>query len=263
MKYISAVLFFCCGLIAAYGDSESGTVVNIKGSEVVVRYFDMDHPFQAGDLLYAATRKGPLTLKVVFPMQATARCICIVGSADGLNTGDKVRRTPYEPQKTQPERSAGLPGIEKGRALFRFNGDGTVTQNNSGLMWTMDANALSSDVDYSDARDFEEKCSIGGYRNWRIPTKQELEILLNTIPREVLEKGKGAEWLTAVGFRNVQSDMYWSSTYQHILGIGTSTTRYSQLLFTNGENGTGTEVASAFLWLVRSAVGGAERKKLN
>jgi hypothetical protein len=59
---------------------------------------------------------------------------------------------------------------------YKDNGDGTVTDLNTGLMWVK---ARSSRVDWEDALSGAAACRVGGYSDWRMPTIKELYSLIN------------------------------------------------------------------------------------
>lgn len=107
---------------------------------------------------------------------------------------------------------------------FRFldNGDPTVTDTLTGLMWAKDANLIktrdpSFDADgaaqdgavtWQHALDYVKKLNTQnylGHNDWRLPNRNELESVLN--------KGKdnSSVWLATQGLSNVQS-FYWSSS---------------------------------------------------
>lgn len=53
------------------------------------------------------------------------------------------------------------------------NGDRTVTDTTSGLMWSQDDSGTG--MDWEDALAFAEGASTGGYSDWRLPTARELQ----------------------------------------------------------------------------------------
>lgn len=59
---------------------------------------------------------------------------------------------------------------------FKDNLDGTVTDIQSGLIWSKSANPLAElgDMDWYQATQQAETFSLAGYSNWRLPTKQEI-----------------------------------------------------------------------------------------
>lgn len=114
-------------------------------------------------------------------------------------------------------------GVEWPNPRFVDNGDQTMIDKLTGLIWTKDANLLktrdpSFDIDntqqdgmvtWQHALDYIAKLNNDGYlgvRDWRLPNINELTSLFN---RGV---GNNASWLNGLGYLNVQSDSYWSST---------------------------------------------------
>jgi len=82
---------------------------------------------------------------------------------------------------------------------FTDNGDGTVTDAQTGLMWTKDANPIGQ-VKWNDAAfDRFSAFSINGIGSWRLPSKDELVALHRAM-------------LGGHPFTGVQSSYYWSST---------------------------------------------------
>lgn len=58
---------------------------------------------------------------------------------------------------------------------YKDNGDGTVTDNVTGLMWVK---ARGSKVSWDDAVSGAKKCTVGKYSDWRMPTIKELYSLI-------------------------------------------------------------------------------------
>ncbi len=56
---------------------------------------------------------------------------------------------------------------------FEENGDGTITDNETGLMWTQADNGEG--LDWENALSFAENAEIGGYTDWRLPNVKELQ----------------------------------------------------------------------------------------
>lgn len=61
---------------------------------------------------------------------------------------------------------------EKRLARFKNNGDGTVTDAQTGLMWAASDNGR--DINWADAREYCRTYSGGGHTGWRMPTQDEL-----------------------------------------------------------------------------------------
>jgi hypothetical protein len=105
-------------------------------------------------------------------------------------------------------------GVDWPDPRFTDNGDGTVTDHLTGLMWSKDANANGT-MTWNDAIDYANNLSLGSggcgtyYTDWRVPNKLELESLLDL--------GEYSPTLPdGHPFSNVQSESndssYWSST---------------------------------------------------
>lgn len=109
---------------------------------------------------------------------------------------------------------------------FRDNGDGTVTDRLTGLIWLKDANcaqtvghdpdgAGSGLMQWTSALDFVAAINAGayplcsgGHTDWRLPNINELASLTH------LGEPNQASWLHGQGFQDIQTEYgsYWSST---------------------------------------------------
>ena len=58
---------------------------------------------------------------------------------------------------------------------YKNNGDGTITDLNTQLMWTQDPGSKKT---YTQAVSGESKCKVAGYTDWRLPTIKELYSLI-------------------------------------------------------------------------------------
>jgi len=55
---------------------------------------------------------------------------------------------------------------------YRDNGDGTITDLNTDLMWQKELPAAK--YNYAESVDYADTCTVGGYTDWRLPTIKEL-----------------------------------------------------------------------------------------
>jgi len=103
-------------------------------------------------------------------------------------------------------------GYPKAPPRFKDNGDGTVTDNATGLMWVKDPSQLGgvwgtpgnpSDMDWFDAIDNSEALDYAGHSDWRLPNIVELGSIVNW------SQTNPATYPTY--FPNTQN-LYWSST---------------------------------------------------
>jgi hypothetical protein len=107
-------------------------------------------------------------------------------------------------------------GVAWPEPRFTDNGDGTVTDNLTGLMWLRDSNCFGikkwqgalDAVDDLNANPGTYTCGgyTASYDDWVLPNVNELESLANA------EEPNSATWLNGHGFVNVQSNRYWSSS---------------------------------------------------
>jgi len=134
-------------------------------------------------------------------------------------------------------------GVAWPEPRFTDHGDGTVTDNLTGLMWTKDANLPNSTMTWDEALDYCNNLALGGYSDWHLPNMNELESLVNA------NEAKSATWLNSQGFTTVQADAYWSSTTY------ASSPDYAQIVgMWGGGVGYGVKSGSAvgYVWPVRA-----------
>lgn len=140
--------------------------------------------------------------------------------------------------------------LEKGVAWsnprFTDHGDGTVSDNLTGLMWTKDSSSgYLEDVPWSIALDYINGMNEGihenfGHADWRLPNLRELQSLIDyNIGDPALPPGHP--------FINVRQSRYWSST------TWASSPDYAWYVFSTGGVSAGNKTASAYtyVWPVR------------
>jgi len=122
--------------------------------------------------------------------------------------------TPIESEDTPPSSSDGL--------RFTDNGDGTVTDNHSGLIWLKQANCFEP-LAWDEAKEEVSKLANGQCGladeskegDWRLPNVYELQSLISYGYEEepALSNADGTEqWTEGDAFSGVQANWYWSST---------------------------------------------------
>ena len=98
--------------------------------------------------------------------------------------------------------------------------DLTVTDTKTGLVWVKNANLAERQFSwagaFSDLDVIVNKERCAGFRDWRMPTRDELMSLVQ-FARNKENDGSTpdssiAAGLAAVGFQNIQDEAYWSST---------------------------------------------------
>jgi hypothetical protein len=138
---------------------------------------------------------------------------------------------------------------QKGTAFsYTDNGDGTVTDNVTSLMWAKDGNAAGcrsgAPVYWSSAIEWAEGLVFAGYSDWRLPNRGEL-LSLNQIT-------SSSPYINKTFFPNTSSTAYWSSTTQ----IG-STGRAYACPYTNSSLVVDTWPYGGYMGAVRAVRGGS------
>jgi hypothetical protein len=117
-------------------------------------------------------------------------------------------------------------GVAWPNPRFTDNGDGTVTDNLTGLMWTKDARPGGEVVTWDVAFNYIATVNLFnflGYDDWRLPNLFELESLRNMrYDSPVLSNTVGtAQWSEGDPFTNVSYGRnYWSSTTNSFFSDG-------------------------------------------
>ena len=119
---------------------------------------------------------------------------------------------------------------------YTDNHDGTVTDNNTGLMWQQEDDGIWYDCWYQAAGLYNADCNygdpiidvcgsldLGGHSDWRLPNKRELVSILRYMKSTISSP------MADSVFTNVKSPAYWSAT-----SSAQSADRVWQVLFLNG-----------------------------
>ncbi|MFC1850976.1 DUF1566 domain-containing protein [candidate division CSSED10-310 bacterium] len=113
-----------------------------------------------------------------------------------------------ESRKTPTGSKTEFKPSEKTTAKFVGNGDGTVTDLSSGLMWAQRDNG--QDLTWLEAQEYCQSFSLAGFDDWRLPTIQELEGLFSQHhTQNVKDYGSYTVHITA-GIK-LESCCLWSS----------------------------------------------------
>ncbi|MEA3427857.1 MAG: DUF1566 domain-containing protein [Thermodesulfobacteriota bacterium] len=135
------------------------------------------------------------------------------GSSAGVARTGQTPTVPFD----APDGSDGK--LQKGVAWpnprFKNNGDDTVTDKLTELMWAQNANAEGTKT-WAAALTYCKDLSLGGHDDWRLPNVKELTSLIDWAyynPALSNDAGTG-KWGTGLSsFSDVQTDeYYWSST---------------------------------------------------
>jgi hypothetical protein len=84
---------------------------------------------------------------------------------------------------------------------FVDNGDGTVTDTSTGLMWQQET---AGPITWEEALTYCEELTLAGYSDWRLPNRNELHSLVDYTTYEPA--------IDTTAFPDTMSADYWSST---------------------------------------------------
>jgi len=94
---------------------------------------------------------------------------------------------------------------------FVDNGDATITDTLTGLMWQQWAD--TTERKWENSIGYCNSLTLAGYNDWRLPNVLELESLFHA------GKKDNRTWLENQGFKNLETKRYWTSTinmYNHL-----------------------------------------------
>jgi len=231
MKKLTIVSLFLLALIplSAQSEYQSGIVDRVQGNDIFVKYDNITRPFTISEKLHINLDSESVTIEVIFPMQTNAKCKLITPDAGKIQSIKKglivydgkpiekriVEEKPVE-EKVKPE-IADSP--------FKDNGDGTITDTRSGLMWMQYANIALRKMNYNDNRTYCQNLEYAGYNDWHIPTKDEFLTLI-----ELPESNDNIRKLSTYGFIDIQ-EKYWTSTMVARGGDSFSSIRITQYIY--------------------------------
>jgi hypothetical protein len=124
-------------------------------------------------------------------------------------------------RKSEPKKEKQQPAAELAKYRYIDNGDGTVTDNRTGLIWLKNANCFGK-KDWRTAKQLAAQLADGqcglsdGSKpgDWRLPTRDEYQAMRDqkyTSP--ALSNAAGtAQWQEGDAFSSVHAYHYWSST---------------------------------------------------
>jgi hypothetical protein len=173
-----------------------------------------------------------------------------VGAEDGFYVIPSMKVVPKTGQTTSyatGDDGAWQKGVASPSPRFTDNGNGTVTDNLTRLIWMKNASPFGP-ITWDQALTAANGLKSGDFDltdgskagDWRLPNRRELQSLV--------DYGSYNPALPAVNpFTNVQSTYYWSSST-----IATSPTIAWHVYFVDGLDGTFEKSTNLYVWCVRA-----------
>ena len=257
MRYLNGMflgVFFCFATtLAVAGDIDSPA----GPTEAASAMYTMEDVYnRIDDGTEGTKRPGAFKEPIAGPASTGKTLDNLYDLASERSRPAKTGQTPTVPIAA-PTGSDG--DLQKGVAWpnprFTDNGDGTVTDNLTGLIWLKNANCFGTKNWATALNDCntlaDPACGLSdgsSAGDWRLPNRFELESLLDLAYYDpALSNAAGTEkWTSGDAFSGVQSNAYWSST---TLALNTSGA-WSVGLY-NGLVGSYYKSSSNFVWPVR------------
>ena len=134
-------------------------------------------------------------------------------------------------------------GLDDPFPRFTDNGDGTVTDNRTHLMWTKDMQEFPDKMNFVDAVAACDNLDFADYDDWRLPNVRELLSLI--------DYGRRSPALPENNlFINVRSDWHWSSTTR-VWSDGSFTNHSLVVNIGHGDSGGSGRGYAQCVWAVR------------
>lgn len=183
---------------AQYGQ-EVGTVVKVTSNIMIIRNADPNEPLQIGEKLYIIVDNQRIGLTVLYPMQTSTRCKMSFYNKSiikSITQGIPVYRV-NDSNDITTENTTITPRI----SVFKDNGNGTITDTRSKLIWLKNANQSGKMMTFEEAESWVRTLDVSGMNKWRIPTKKEIEFLCKSNLDDISDN-----------FDDIQTNKYWTST---------------------------------------------------
>jgi hypothetical protein len=184
-----------------------------------------------------APHKGPTRYGATWPVRGVSPVLPRTGQTDCWDETGAPLSCVGTGQDGELQRGVAWPAPR-----FVDQGDGTITDNLTGLIWSKDANpgvvlkGWQAGLDYIKALNGQRYL---GYQDWRLPNVVELRSLVN------YQYANQAAWLNGSGFENVRSEVYHTSTSMP------GDPRFNYRVIMEGGLAIGAEKTTDIIWPVR------------
>ena len=123
-----------------------------------------------------------------------------------LTGAEKKRRAEEQRRAEEKQQAEEKQRLQQAEKKQQAEEKQIYTDPDTGLQWVRDGNLAGSRMNWKTAMEWAERLDYAGYRDWRLPTKDELAAFV--------KKGgnRPSEYFNTHGFTRNESSYYWSST---------------------------------------------------
>ena len=143
------------------------------------------------------------------PKWSLALAMTLIFISSSTTKGEEIpcrQDSPYEaPEYVDP------PKLPASKSHLKENGDGTLIDPATGLMWAQkDSYAdLNKCLTYAESLKYVEDLKTGGHEDWRIPTIKELSSIYNDTYENVMAWDHDPEYPLALDSKFADGAAYW------------------------------------------------------
>jgi len=204
-KLIAVIALNILAILPAYAAEVKNAVVRQEGNRVVFVY-DLDGNEQEADVSLTVTIKDK---------KYEAKDLHFEGDIGKVKTG-RSNKIYWNVLQDFPKGLSDSFTWELTAGQWQV-GELTMLDTKTKLMWTRNGNLAGKPMNWDNAHAYIQKLNnerYAGYSNWRLPDKEELE----TLTQRGKDAGYGSfekkisDFLNGLGFINVETTYYWSST---------------------------------------------------
>lgn len=151
--------------------------------------------------------KSSVPLMLLITAVITMQTACLSAEAFKLpDTGQTKCYDSYGSFVVKPCEGTGQDGAYAINIMsLTDNNDGTITDNNTSLMWQKEDNNLTSNWYWANEGEVCGALTLGGFSDWRLPSKKELISIVNYGVSDIVA-------VTANYFPDTKPLFYWTST---------------------------------------------------
>ncbi len=150
-------------------------------------------------------------LQQIFFRVTFAFWVMNITTIPSFSSANEIPHCTHRPPYEAPPYKEPLKKTEPSKLHLILNGDGTLTDPDSGLLWTQkDSYAdLGKCLSWQESLDYVEKLDTGGFADWRMPTIRELSTLYDPTKENNMAWDHNPEYPLALDEQFADGSAYW------------------------------------------------------